>query len=345
MPHPMLSLSSSLCFQQDPHLFMRYFLGQVSLRSREGILISATPSRQAGASPASLAAAQELLDSSGRRIDSFPIRKSFVRAASSVSPDPPLALLVKTRTPVPIKLFLGLVWRSASPPFDSEKTLRGWATLLDLPRPDTSGVSRVRAARQMLEEQNLIRVSSRGGNEPPAIRLLDESGSGEEYELPSTKFFQTDRYSETPRIQNPHLYLKFPTELWVQGLVQQMSLGALAMLLVLLAEQADQKGVWFSTENFPQRYRISAPTRARGTKELIEMGLLRTARKPLAPMGGSEIFDRRLSRKIYRLIGPAAALGTPLAGWELIDMISPAEAHADVDSETSTQPETDAPSP
>lgn len=268
-----------------------------------------------------------------------------MRAASSDSPDPPLAWLVKTRTPVPIKLFLGLVWRSASPPFDSGKTLRGWATLLDLPHPDTSGVSRVRAARQILEEQNLIRVSSRGGNEPPAIRLLDESGSGEEYELPSTKFFQTDQYSEAPRIENPHLYLKFPTELWVQGLVQQMSLSAVAMLLVLLAEQADQKGVWFSTESFPQRYRISAPTRARGTQELIEMGLLRTVRKPVANMGGSEIFDRRRSRKIYRLTGPAAALGTPLGGWELIDMISPRESPADVGSETSTQPATDDPSP
>lgn len=82
-------------------------------------------------------------------------------------------------------------------------------------------------------------------------------------------------------------------------------MGAVSLLLILLAERADRgDGVWFTTAEFPNRYRISAPTRSRGTKELVEAGLLLTRRMPLSNPKGSQIFDQRKTRKRYRPAAP-----------------------------------------
>lgn len=274
----------------------------------------------AGTSAASLEAAEEIRSTSGRRDTSFPVRKKFVRAGSPDAPPPPLAQLVERRALVALKLYLALVWRSASPPYDTNKTARGWATLLDLPKPDTSGAARIRAARATLAEIGLTEVIQRAANEAPALRLLNESGDRAPYELPSTSYFKEDRGGTSP-FDNPNMYLQVPTALWTEGLLQQMSMGALSMLLILLAERADRgDGVWFSTAEFPNRYRISAPTRSRGTKELVEAGLLRTRRMPLSNPNGSQIFDQRKTRKRYRLTGTAAALGSePGLFWDILE--------------------------
>lgn len=73
------------------------------------------------------------------------------------------------------------------------------------------------------------------------------------------------------------------------------------MLLILLAEQADKKDVWFSTTEFPARYRISHKTRAEGTAQLVARGLLETTSKPLSDRWNSSTFDRVRTRSIYRL--------------------------------------------
>lgn len=264
-------------------------------------------------SRAALEAADEIEASSGRRSESFPVLKSFVRAADDSQEPAPLAKLVSRRAGVAIKLYLALIWRTASPPFTSQKTARGWATLLDLPSPDRTGAARIRAALNTLAGLNLIRLEHTNSSTPPTVALLSESGDGSEYSLPSTSYLSYKRSSpkELPDVSNPYLYLKFPTSLWLQGYMQTLSTPGLAMLLILLSERADRgSGTWFSTESFPQRYGISAPTRSKGTRELAELGLLITQRMPVSN-GASPFFDVRRSRKRYRLTDQAADLGTP----------------------------------
>lgn len=258
-----------------------------------------------------LEAADEIETSSGRRSESFPVLKSFVRAADDSQEPAPLARLVSRRAGVAIKLYLALIWRTASPPFTSQKTARGWATLLDLPNPDRTGAARIRAALSTLAELRLIRLDPVEASKPPVVTLLSEAGDGAEYFLPSTLYLSYKRAApkDQPDVNNPYLYLKFPTSLWLQGYMQTLSTPGLAMLLILLSERADRGvGTWFSTEAFPQRYGISAPTRSKGTRELAELGLLITQRMPVSN-GASPFFDVRRSRKRYRLTDQAADLG------------------------------------
>jgi hypothetical protein len=79
------------------------------------------------------------------------------------------------------------------------------------------------------------------------------------------------------------------------------------MLLVLLAEpQSSRDGMWWSVENFPQWYGISPSMRARGTSELVDMGLLRVSKRKLDTPKGGNGDERDRVRNIYRLRNPAA---------------------------------------
>lgn len=78
------------------------------------------------------------------------------------------------------------------------------------------------------------------------------------------------------------------------------------MLLILLAEQGGEgKRVWFSTSAFPERYHVSAKTRAAGTKELRRRQLLRVEREALSISGSSSVFDTHRMRNVYYLINAA----------------------------------------
>ncbi|WP_461165326.1 hypothetical protein [Arthrobacter sp. R4-81] len=237
------------------------------------------------------------------------MRKWFVRSLEGDKP--PLAKVYsggKSGT-VAIKLYLALLWRSSSPPYTTDRAARGWATLLDLDDPDGLGSRRVRAALRALEKANLVELEARPG-QPPQVTLLDEGGEGIEYELPSTMFVRTARGAESAEaLRNPNLYFKVPSKLWTEGVIQALTGPGLVMLLILLAEQADTKPVWFSTKEFPARYFISSSTRTKGTRELQQYGLLNTISQPLPQPGGS-VFDPRRRRYLYRLSGPAVADAT-----------------------------------
>lgn len=235
---------------------------------------------------------RRLLDSTHRR-STTPIRKSFVR---SDSPDvlPPLARIVSTRGRgggVPLKLFLGLVRRSSAEPYDTNIPARRWASLLDLDSPNTLGARRIGAALGRLSELGLIDLSlSRG--EASQVTLLREDASGAAYSLPS----------------KPGLgqrYLQLPDRLW-EGYVQQMSASALTMLLILLAEPGSREGgMWWSVEKFPAWYGVSESMRARGTKELGELGLIKVTKRMLDTPRGGNGDQRDRVRNIYRLRGDA----------------------------------------
>ena len=93
-----------------------------------------------------------------------------------------------------------------------------------------------------------------------------------------------------------------------------MSAPGLAMLLVLLAEPASSRdGMWWSVEKFPDWYGISASMRAKGTNELLDLGLLRVTKRKLDTPKGGNGDERDRVRNVYRLRNPAAFPPRPVA--------------------------------
>lgn len=262
------------------------------------------------ASAQSLEHAKDMLGRSDRRVD-IPVRKSFVR---NDDPEitPPLAELVGRGGrggAVPVKLLLALIWRSSAAPYTTTISAQHWATLLDLDGPLSNRARRISKSLELLEELRLISLERQHGM-PSVVTLLDESGSGDAYDLPSTQWVRAPQKEKAK-----HLYLKVPSALWLKGHIQPMSAAALAMLLVLLAEQGHQApgnarggtDVWWSTNVFPQRYGISSSMRARGTKELIGRRLLTVRKQLVTPPGSTSSMSSERVRNIYTLINEAVA--------------------------------------
>lgn len=255
------------------------------------------------ASSDSRAAAQALANDVPLR-RGIPVRKAFVRDEAA---QPPLSLLYRGGRSgvVAVRLYLALIWKSSAAPYDTAVPARGWATLLDLPDPGGLGQRRVTRALAALEEHNLVAITRPPGR-TPNVRLLDESGNGEPYVPPS--------YIQTPDGTGftHHRYFKVPVALWRFGFLQSMSGPALIVLLILLAEQADDpaKPVWFSGTNFDDRYKISHKTRTEGVKELTKLGFLQVGRQPVNPRSDAmAVFAAQRSRHTYTLVWLAADQG------------------------------------
>lgn len=254
-------------------------------------------------SAASQRAVERLHQSSAGRIDT-PLRKRFVRAPDSAQPgSAPLASFFRRGgrgAAVDLKTYLAALWRCSAAPYNTELSARQYAALLDLPAPTTTGARRITDALGRLEERGLITVERRRG-QPSIVGLLDESGNGTPYTTPSGKIAKGSKTSA----DHPHLYAKVPYALWSSGHMQGMSAPALAMLLILIEEQATTtRPAWFSTENFPHRYGISASVRARGTKELVARRLLLVTKQLVE--GDNQTFGRERVRNRYALINEAS---------------------------------------
>lgn len=252
----------------------------------------------------SLREAKELargLDASSGRRKEIPVRTRFVRSDNADSA-PPLARLVSARGrggAVPIKLHLALIWRCSAFPFSTDISARKWAALLGLEDPSGRGARRITAALDVLERERLVTLERRRGDST-IVTLLDESGFGDVYRLPSTAHSRA-----STKNKSAHRYFKVPARLWTEGHIQAMSAPAVAMLLVLLAERnLDLRPTWWSTELFPRRFGISAGVRAQGTRELVDRGLL-TVEKQLVADAGEQHFGRERVRNLYRLDGDA----------------------------------------
>lgn len=233
-----------------------------------------------------------------------PLTKHFVRAeVAGVEPMLYRIYVGGQSGAVAVKLYLALVWRCSGAPYMSRRdSARSWAILLDLDDPTQSGARRVSAALRKLQDARLVQLDPDPGY-PPTITLLSESGDGSPYEPASTRHFRSNRGGKTPSADS--LYFKIPAAMWVEGYIQAFSGPALIMYLVLACEQAYLRGQWFSTEQFPERYLISAQTRAKGTAELKRAGLLQVTAKTLDETGRTVSFGRPRRRNIYRLIGSA----------------------------------------
>lgn len=247
----------------------------------------------------SMKLAEEIAQSATRRV-AIPIRKSFVRSGEPKAA-PPLSRLVSRGGRgggLAVKLYIALIWRCSAEPYTTEISARKWAHLLALEDPNNKGARRIAKALKTLEELQLIGLAARRGDSS-IISLKDESGDDLDYELPSTAF--TKGRADRDR------YLKVPVKLWTDAYIQRLSAPALTMLLILLgegsgnAEKGAKEGteVWWSTDKFPSQYSISPAMRSRGTKDLIQDGLLYVRRQSVGP--GNREFSRERVRNVYRL--------------------------------------------
>lgn len=266
-------------------------------------MLGAAAQKPSDAVPAwALEEAAALASSSGRRKD-IPIRRQFVRTEDPTI-TPPSARLASSGGRgggVPLRLYVALIWRCSANPFETEVTARRWARLLGLPSPDTLGARRITKALDQLESEGLVSLVRRRG-ESTIITLQHESGSGRGYSLPSTAYVK----ARTPEQRERHLYFKVPSLLWTEGKFQCMSGAATAMLLILLSEQAqDGSPTWWSTERFPQLFGLTTATRSKGTKELVEAGLLRVQKSRVSDGSPSASFGRERVRNKYILLGEA----------------------------------------
>lgn len=234
----------------------------------------------------------------------IPLTKSFVRASAPGIQPMLYRLYAGGRSGiVAVKLYLALVWRCSAPPYSSRRdSARAWATLLDLDDPGGKGARRVRSALQKLEDLELVRIDEDPGY-PPTVTLLAEAGDGTPYEPASTRSFKMNRGRDTP--DSDSYYFQVPAAMWTQGYIQALSGPGMVMYLALACEQAYRRDQWFSTEQFPERFLFSAQTRAEGTKELKQAGLLRVTSKMLDEAGQTVSFGRMRRRNSYRLTGAA----------------------------------------
>lgn len=261
------------------------------------------PSESPGASLATKDLAAKIQRAT-KRTDT-PVSKAFVRAASPARPAPFYDLYARGRSgDVTVKLYLALLWKCVSPPYESRgDTARGWALLLGLDDPPGKGARKIRSALDRLEGANLIETYPNPGG-ANTIRLLAEDGSGAPYRPASEASYQ-QRLGDGSTNKNA-LYFKVSGEMWLGGYMQGLKGPALAMYMILACEQAYRKDVWFSTRVFAERYGISAQTRAVGTEQLTALGLLRVRPQPMDNRGLIASDKQLRTRNLYRLVGAAA---------------------------------------
>lgn len=260
----------------------------------------------AGVSLPALEKADEIQAGAGKRTTA-PVRKWFVRSLDGQVPM--LSVLYSGSGKggrsgyVSIKVLLSLIWKTSKPPFETVMTAPALAELLDLPDPEGNGARRVRDALRLLAAKNLIRLVPRPGTSP-VIQLMNETGSGDEYALPSTSYVRSQRTKPGQEsITDPNLYFQLPAELWTEGFFQSLKGPGLVMLLILLAEEAHKKPAWFSGAEFSDRYRISPSTRTKGTQELVDLDILTRTSVPLPSTWGGSTFEQQRRRYEYRLKG------------------------------------------
>lgn len=228
----------------------------------------------------------QLVRESGR-LEGTPIRRTFVQPVDRAKRKNggPLAKLVRRRDQRALVLYLlVLTLASKGPEWTVWRETRRWVRALDL--SDTRyGREAVSRTWSRLRDIKLLTTHRAGGKS--IVTVLKEDGSGDPYSYPEPDVPE-DRY------------LRLPLAFWLDGWYQQLSLPAMAMLLVLLAEKDD---VVLPIDRIPEWYGLSRATAQRGLVELRTRGLLNMwvvqRPEPRSPEGYT--FDRH-----HRLLGAFA---------------------------------------
>lgn len=123
-----------------------------------------------------------------------------------------------------------------------------------------------------LQQRKLIERTRSGTNREIRVRLLSQDGAGKPYQRPRQRF------------------LRLSYDFWHSGYDENISLPALAMLLVVLGEKSPCQ---LPSEHMPEWYGWSADTAERGLRELVERGIVRKIpgiiATPLSPTGYSRV--------------------------------------------------------
>lgn len=243
--------------------------------------------------------------------DAIPVRSRFVRELGNPIgkvANTPLKNLVRRgdRDGITIRLYLGLLWISTAPPYDSTVSAERWAHLLALDLK-TNYRRRVYEAFQRLENEKLIKVKRQPGAVSTVV-LLDEGGKGVAYKAPR----QARRAADA--------WIKVPSGLWQKEEFYDLKTPGLAMLLAILADTSPKTGyAWWSPAHFERRIGLSQSTRSRGVGELRDAGLLEIRRKRLEPGEGN--FSNDKFRNTYRL-----TLDGPILATEMFSRVEQEEA-------------------
>jgi hypothetical protein len=204
------------------------------------------------------------------------MRISFVQGTKNgVRVPGPLAEFVTNGDRRGLRLYLLLLAKATTDPWDAALPAAVWARALDVPLPTTKGAaSSVSKTWLRLEQRRL--VSRKRSKRMARVTVLREDGSGATYTHPGAEGG----------------YFKLPHAFWLAGpkRVHQwhrlLTLTETAMLLIACSHKArfrlpfEQAAAW---------YGISADTAARGLHGLEAKGLLTIDRTfkaaPLAPAG------------------------------------------------------------
>jgi hypothetical protein len=212
-----------------------------------------------------------------KRQGHFPLRRTFLQQTQEERVVAgPLAALVRAGDHRALELYLLLVTKASSDPWDAALPATVWARALGLSFPDTKTARSTISKTWMRLERHRL-VTRKRSRRLADVTLLREDGSGENYSSPGEV---GDRYVRVPLA----LWTAGPSEArrWYQTLT-------LPELAVLLIGRSMSDGFRLPFEMGPEWYGISADTIARGIAGLRKHNLLDTdktfKKAPLSPVG------------------------------------------------------------
>lgn len=205
-----------------------------------------------------------------------------------------------------LKLYLSLLWLAAKEPHDASFPARAWASLLALPDAPGAGARRVAEALKWLHAHRFVELEARPGA-TNRVTLLNENGTGERYRVPGAVFRTIPNEPQFKQDRERQRYFRIPPTFWTAGWCSDLRGPAVAMLLVLLAEEDGRRsdGVWFSPRIAEERYALSPVTRSKGLTELSDYGLLTIKKSALT----GDPFELQRTRNIYFLNHDAFSKG------------------------------------
>ncbi|MFD7983956.1 hypothetical protein ACFV4M_11345 [Kitasatospora indigofera] len=204
-----------------------------------------------------------LLQSSKRRKNAVPVRRSFVQRSTDGNDEAPspLSELVRSRGERALDLYLLVAAVTTAAPYDVTERSELWARCLGHHSPGASASVKVSRLWSRLEELSLI-ARSQSSKFTTITKLMDD-GSGTTY-LPPVGL------AEGPL---EDVYFRLPFQYWIDGLHKKLSLPAKAMLLICMSLRDPE---FYIPEMFARWYGLSPKTVRRGRDELLKAEILTT---------------------------------------------------------------------
>ncbi|MEV0187219.1 hypothetical protein AB0I39_01620 [Kitasatospora purpeofusca] len=202
-----------------------------------------------------------LLNHKAQRRLHVPVRRDFVQLPPrSESRHSVLAQFVRGRDVRGLRAYLFILAITSSDLDNWSTTLNSSVWARAIGATDTAEPASARAAVtkifSRLHQRGLITCTRLLRTHDIRVTLLREDGKGGPYTRPGK--------------DNRDPYLRVPRELWDERVIDDLSLPALAMLLVLSCERP---GFELPSERAPEWYGWSADTAERGFRELVDKGL------------------------------------------------------------------------